>query len=175
MTSENHPVALLEQEHQVILKVLTAMESKAAGTRPDAPVDSVFWTDVVRFLGDYADGWHHKKEEDLLFPVLAAKDLGCTPVPVMLMEHEEGRRLRGELMAAVAAGDGAAVARSAQAFVNLLRDHIQKEDMVLFQMARQLVPAAEIAAAFEAVEKGEGAAGARELEALAESIVERAG
>lgn len=170
MNAPDHPVAVLEREHQVILSVLDAVDRRAAAGPGDPDSDRSFWVDVSRFLAGYADDWHHKKEEDLLFPVLAQKDLGCGPIPVMLAEHEQGRALRADLGTALQAGDLGLAARTAATLSLLLRDHIAKEDQVLFQMARHFVEPGEIRAGFDALENGPDAVAARDFEALAQRL-----
>jgi hemerythrin-like domain-containing protein len=93
------------------------------------------------------------------------------PIGVMLEEHEEGRRLTGGMRAAaekLAAGDEAArdeVQRNALGYVDLLRQHIMKEDSVLFPMAGRVIRGqerAEVADAFEQLQQEERAEGVHE-------------
>ncbi len=48
---------------------------------------------VVELIRKFADGLHHAKEEDLLFPLLGEKGFSPEhgPVAVMLSEHTQGR------------------------------------------------------------------------------------
>ena len=57
----------------------------------------------------------------------------------MRQEHIEGRELTKWIAAATEAGDRNEVLASAQGYVQLLREHIAKEDTILFEMARQLL------------------------------------
>ena len=65
------------------------------------------------------------------------------PTGVMLHEHDLGRsyiRAMNEAVEGAAAGDAAACAnfsKSAAAYIDLLSEHIQKEDHCLFGMANQ--------------------------------------
>ncbi len=69
------------------------------------------------------------------------------PVAVMLAEHEEARRLTRAMRAAaeqMQGGDPSAasqVVQNALSYVKLLRQHIQKEDRVLFPVADRAIPA----------------------------------
>ncbi|HEU5193093.1 MAG TPA: hemerythrin domain-containing protein [Methylomirabilota bacterium] len=53
------------------------------------------------------------------------------PIDVMLEEHAEGRAL----VAAMAEGRAAARAATARRYVRLLREHIAKENEILFPLA----------------------------------------
>ncbi len=143
-------VETLMQEHRVIergLAVLEAMGRKLAAGE-DLPLERV--EGLLDFFRDFADGCHHAKEEGSLFPALEARGVPRAggPVGVMLAEHEEGRgyqrRLRQELGHLRA--DRAAQERFAEAaagYANLLRQHILKEDQVLFRMADQVLSPAD--------------------------------
>ena len=139
----------LVQEHEVIERVLDALEKEVRSVKSGSPVDRGFFSSAISFLRQFADGLHHQKEEQVLFPALCdagmPKDGG--PVGVMLYEHDEGRghirAMEAELPAAEN-GDQSARDRlisETSAYVELLRAHIQKENMILFPMAERLLGA----------------------------------
>lgn len=160
---------VLRQEHEAILQMLDAMD--AASERlvdGRAPAPEAL-EDLCEFFRTFADRCHHAKEEGVLFPALEARGIPRQggPVGVMLLEHDLGRRHVAALREAAAAhraGKLAAVElwRSAAAdYGALLRDHIDKENEVLFPMAEEVLGADELgamAADFERVERdvGEG-------------------
>jgi len=136
---------LLKQEHRVIEQVLNCLERMAQRLEGEGELDAEAARQALDFLRNFADRCHHGKEEDCLFPLLEEKGFSRTqgPTGVMLHEHEAGRRHVGAMAEAVegaAAGDAAAstefVAHARQ-FVQLLREHIQKEDHCLFEMTDQ--------------------------------------
>src|SRR5262249_33849697 len=106
-------------------------------------VDTESATQAIDFFRHFADHCHHGKEEQHLFPLLEARGFprATGPTGVMLTEHEQGRRiLRGlaESVEGAAAGEPMAAERfiaNPQAYINLLREHIRKEDERLFVMA----------------------------------------
>jgi hemerythrin-like domain-containing protein len=138
----------LEAEHRVIERVLEALDMNTEAVAAGAPVDKAFFTEAIAFVREYADGVHHQKEEQVLFPRLVAAGVPREggPVGVMLYEHDEGRRLvriMYEALAGASAGDTKARATLVDAtrqYVTLLRAHIQKEDMILFPMADRIIP-----------------------------------
>lgn len=137
----------LVREHEIIERVLDVLEREARAVTEGAAIDADFFRDAIGFVRQFADGIHHQKEEQVLFPALCEagmpKDGG--PVGVMLFEHDEGRshiRAMEASLAPAANGDAAArrrVIHEALAYVALLRAHIQKENMILFPMAERVL------------------------------------
>jgi hemerythrin-like domain-containing protein len=136
-----HPIDVLSQEHQTILAVLEVMDAQAQTLRSGAPVRADFWQPALDFLEHYADGCHHAKEEQLLFAELEKSDFPGMrgPTECMRQEHESGRELRQRMVRALQVEDGKNLAAAASAYVSLLREHIEKEEQVLFPMARSLL------------------------------------
>ncbi len=139
---------LLSDEHRVIERVLDIME-KLTRVPVDTSLES--WKRVLDFARHFADQCHHLKEEKILFPAMEEHGIPNEggPIGMMLMEHEEGRsHVRSMLasMALIEAKDEAArdsLVSSAKAYLRLLREHIQKEDEILFRMADDVIPAEE--------------------------------
>jgi hemerythrin-like domain-containing protein len=161
---------VLRQEHEVILRVLDATERAATSLESGATVPSEVLTTTVEFLKLYADRQHHGKEEDLLFPALEKNGMpsGGGPVAVMLMEHQMGRSHIARMADAAEAyknGDHSAGAEWADAaldYVALLREHIAKENDILFVMAEHILSAADqqrLATEFAGVDKNKMGAG----------------
>jgi hemerythrin-like domain-containing protein len=143
------PTEILMQEHRLIEQVLDCLEDAAGRLDDGENVSPDFFLDAADFVAGFADRCHHKKEEDVLFVAMTARDMpqDAGPVAVMLHEHEEGRRFTAGFRSAAEQmkrgnGDAAAdITRNVFDYVNLLREHIVKEDNVLFPMAEQVIPA----------------------------------
>ncbi len=137
----------LEDDHVQILRLTDIMEAMLSLSHPD-PGDL---EKVVFLIRNYADGFHHEKEEQLLFPKLGEKGFRTDqgPVAVMLHEHVQGREFvkgMAEAIALYRIGQMDAlgkVYRNMEGYVNLLRSHIGKENQVLFRMADQMLTPAE--------------------------------
>ena len=136
-----HPIETLMSEHRTIEKVLDAVEAAA---RKDVP--SSFYERVLDFLAKYADGCHHAKEEDRLFPVLEQHGIPREggPIGVMCAEHVLGRNHVKAMRACLEASDVEGLRRESLGYVGLLRQHIQKEDTILFTMARDVLTPDEV-------------------------------
>jgi hemerythrin-like domain-containing protein len=137
------PTTILMDEHRVIEQVLGCLEKMVTQSQAGAALNEQQAHNVVDFLRNFADRCHHGKEEAHLFPMLEARGFPRQggPTGVMLQEHEQGRvhvQEMSEAIAAAEAGDAAARRRffnHADAYIDLLRNHIQKEDHCLFAMA----------------------------------------
>jgi hemerythrin-like domain-containing protein len=139
------PTDILKQEHRAIERMLRVLETAVQGLLSGRDIPSHFIPDAIHFIQNFADKCHHGKEEDILFPAMHQKgfprDVG--PLAVMLHEHDEGRSYVRGMLAALEeqkAGIGNAVQRLAtyaNSFIQLLREHIVKEDNILFVMADQ--------------------------------------
>lgn len=159
----NEATQILRNEHDVILRVLDATEKIGESLEIGTEVPPHVLSNTIEFLRLYADRRHHGKEEDLLFPELEKKGMprGGGPVGMMLMEHQAGRSLIAQMAEAAKAyesGDreaGAQWADAALDYVALLREHIAKENNVLFVMAERLLTPEEqqrLASEFEGVD-----------------------
>jgi hemerythrin-like domain-containing protein len=173
---------VLMQEHRVIERVLNSLELAADHLESGQPVRPEFFLSAVDFIRGFADGCHHQKEEGVLFIRMQEQGLplqGC-PLGVMLAEHELGRQYTRALLSAaqkMQSGDVSVASmaiNSSRSYVNLLRQHILKEDTILFPMADEVIPAAQhdlVWEGFEHVEHAETGEGIHEKYlALAEAL-----
>ena len=165
-------IEILMEEHQVILRVITAME-QASQRLESGKMPATFFVEAAEFIKGFADGCHHKKEEGVLFVAMTAHGVPQQggPIGVMLAEHEQGRAFtRGMREAALKMIDGettqaGAVLANARGYTALLRQHIQKEDNVLFPMAVKVIPPQEqekVVEDFERIEHEETGEGIHE-------------
>ena len=148
------PTDVLREEHRVILSALELLE-RAAGR----DVLDRWWTEALAWLRAFADRNHHAKEEAALFPAMvkAGAPAEHGPIPVMLEEHVEGRRLV-EAMRTSAAAERA---RACRDYVALLRAHIDKENEIVFPLAEAVLDVhaqAALQREFETVEAEQGQA-----------------
>lgn len=154
---------VLRDEHNGILAMLAVVEAAAFRLRDGKSIPPDLMSNAVGFFRNFADKCHHGKEEDELFPKLVERGIPKEggPIGVMLIEHDQGRAfIRGmsESAERYAKGDAAAVpalVSNTLGYVKLLREHIDKENGILFQMADQVLSAAEqdqLYNAFEQIE-----------------------
>jgi hemerythrin-like domain-containing protein len=139
------PTDILTGEHRVIEQVLDCLAKMADLCTSEGRLEKQPAKDAIAFFRNFADRCHHGKEEVHLFAAMDSRGFPRDggPTGVMLREHELGRmhvRQMDENVDAAAAGDSEALgqfAEHARSYVELLREHIRKEDHCLFPMANQ--------------------------------------
>ncbi len=158
------PTGQLKDEHSGIKVMLNILEKVCDRLEKSEPVDPDHLDRILDFLKVFVDKCHHAKEEDLLFPEMERAGIPREggPIGVMLSEHRTGReyiRGMGESAERCKGGDRAASARfvrNARGYIELLRQHIDKEDHILYPMADARIPEKrqrDLLAEFEKVEE----------------------
>lgn len=134
----------LEEEHIEILRFCDKMEEKCLEIL-EGEVDVEFFTNAISFIRKYADGLHHKKEEDILFAAML-ETLGPVAEKVvrggMLVEHQMARGYVMELENNINAFKESKedltklrILTNAMAYVELLRNHAEKENKTVYPFA----------------------------------------
>jgi hemerythrin-like domain-containing protein len=177
MTSGSYdPIAVLMEEHRQFLHRLERFANEVRGVSNRDRIPPVLVRQIAefsRFLERDVDGWHGRKEEQALFPSLKrhlSVDEG--PIAVLLEEHEllrqhqrvierDARKLERDPGATEALSE---IGSAESQVRGLLTDHIDKEDRILFPMARELLTDREL---------GEVAAFCQEIDALRDGTSER--
>lgn len=128
---------ILVSEHKNILLAISALLDRCAKDEKAGQISADFYRSAVDFIRNYADKFHHAKEEDLLFAELnkAAVEMPCNPTEQMLYEHDLGRGYVKELERGLRENNLIKVLAGARGYANLLKDHIYKEDNILYPMA----------------------------------------
>ena len=130
---------MLMAEHEIILEALHVLEALTVQTEQGMPVDKQDIRALLGFLKDFADGSHHVKEEAILFPALMQAGMAIQegPLRVMAYEHERGRSLISAMDDALGRDEKHDFVMYARRYIELLTQHIEKENYVLFDMADQ--------------------------------------
>lgn len=144
---KNITQALID-EHKLILKMISLLERNAPRTAAGTYSNWQFYLDGVDFIRNFADRFHHAKEEDVLFEALITNGMprANSPIAAMLMEHDQGRTfVKAMETAARNALEGQnnreqIIADNALAYAALLREHIAKEDEILYPLAERVIP-----------------------------------
>jgi hemerythrin-like domain-containing protein len=130
----------LKHEHEVILSALQILDQFSTDVSNGSTPPKTDLLNFVGFLKEFADTCHHGKEERMLFPALIEAGLSeyAGPIKVMLAEHLQGRDYMREMDLAISSeSDYLTFAYAARNYSSLLKNHIQKENEVLFPMAEK--------------------------------------
>ena len=133
--------APLREDHRLIEKVLDALEGAARGMASGGGIPTKLLEDALEFSQTFVDRCHHGKEEVCLFPCLEKKGIPNEggPIGVMLREHQMGREMANRVSVAVQQDTTrpevrAELAQLCRDYVDHLRNHIFKEENILFNM-----------------------------------------
>ena len=137
----------LRDEHSAVRLMLEIMEAVSVRIKAGQSVQRQDLDDMIGFLSVFVDQCHHVKEEQMFFPELEL--VGITknggPIGVMLAEHQLGREyirnINRELLNYGSADTSqlTELTGSMQAYIELLNEHIHKENDILLEMADKLL------------------------------------
>ena len=133
------PIEDLGKEHVVVLEKLQQLSQAIGRQGPEA-------LQVVKEVAGFLDGdveRHLRKEEEALFPPLE-RIMGAEggPTHVMRLEHVDLRAKRDELVKLVnkeTAKVSPEIKGTSNFIIDLLEQHIDKEDNILFPMAQEFL------------------------------------
>ena len=129
---------LLIQEHKIILRALDVLDHMATRVENSQPVAPEDVETLLRFLRDFADDHHQAQEESALFPELRRTAAAHEqPVRHMLFEHEQERSLVEAIEDSVLTKKGMEFVLFANRLTSLPRNHIFKEDNILFEIVQR--------------------------------------
>ncbi len=139
---------VMSDEHQLILRMITLVEKNTRLMEQGDFRNWQFFLDAIDFIRNYADRFHHAKEEDVLFMELVKNGMPekQSPIEAMHMEHDQGREFvraleeAAEKALAGEPGQIPLIAESAKGYAELLRGHIDKEDNILYPLAERVLP-----------------------------------
>jgi len=175
------PTDILSGEHRVIEQVLDCLAALSEQAAQSAALDTARAAQVLEVLRTFADRCHHGKEEDLLFKRMGERGMPTHvgPIGVMLSDHEAGREYIARMGLACESANAADFSKAGLSYVELMRDHIAKEDGVLFPMAESMLDEAgraELVEAFRNFEHEDLGAGTHErMLAIADELADHYG
>jgi len=142
----SRPTHLLRHEHRVIEQAMRALDGMCLHLRAGGQVPDQEMAKLFDFIRNFADGFHHAKEETHLFPVLAQIGIGNQggPLDFLRAEHATERALLDVLELAVEAyqhnyAAGEQFVSAALQFKDHLVGHMRHEEAILFRLAEEML------------------------------------
>ena len=138
---------ILMEEHRGIERMLDVVDRAAARVERGELVPPRLFADAAVFFRSFADRCHHRKEENHVFARMAQRGIPVEggPLGVMFAEHDQGRayvrimREEGEKYAEGRLTNPDLLIDAVRGYVHLLRQHITKEDRILYPMGNQVL------------------------------------
>jgi hemerythrin-like domain-containing protein len=132
---------LLMADHEIILHALHVLDAMNADIESGRDMKGQDIQSLLTFLRDFADGCHHVKEEAIFFPALMQAGMPAEegPLRVMNYEHERGRSLVAAMQNALVRNNKPDFLIYSRRYVDLLSQHIEKEQSALFGKAEQIL------------------------------------
>ena len=133
--------ASLRRDHELIEKVLKAMESTLSLLKEDKKIPEIILRETIDFTKNFTDVCHHGKEENSLFPALEKAGMPTTmgPIAIMLMDHKITKEIAEKIESAVdeylQKGNSDQLILSISQYIEHVTEHLWKENNRLFMMA----------------------------------------
>lgn len=165
----NNPFTLLYEEHDVILGAIRRGKALQGlwNTDPDKYISEM--KRLLAFFREFADGYHHRKEEEVLFP--AIKNHPDFVLEEIIDEfeqhHEDFRGYGNEIEECLDLGENERSFKVFNRYCSELEDHIGAENDEIFVLAESLMSETDrekIYFLFQDVDRENGNERKRELE-----------
>ena len=133
--------ASLRRDHELIEKVIKAMESTIQLLNDGKQIPESILLPVIDFSKNFTDVCHHTKEEKSLFPALEQAGLPSNmgPIAIMLIDHQRSREIGAAMEESakeyLSSGDSTKLISDMQQYVEHVTEHLWKENNRLFMMA----------------------------------------
>lgn len=127
--SYSEPIQRLVDEHKLIKEFLAFIPTLCDRVNMDLEGSRGIVIQGVEFIKQFADKFHHAKEEEILFAYAKG---GSDIVNVMLEDHKKGRYYAKSILLGLEMGDSSFVTYSLKHYRELLSEHIKKEDEILY-------------------------------------------
>ncbi len=123
------PMKKLVEEHVLIKKWIAMVPGVLERLNIESAEDRKLILEGIHFIRNYADRFHHAKEEEILFRYF---DENMDILKVMCEDHVKARGHVKAVEEAVNRRDGKAIQEHLSAYRDLLMEHIKKEDEILY-------------------------------------------
>jgi hemerythrin-like domain-containing protein len=162
------PIRKMMEEHKFILKLLDFVPRIIQRISKN-DIDKKLIVKCVEFIKEYADAYHHAKEETILFSFFNSSD---DIIESFIKEHIAGREFVGDILAGLKSNNNELVISNLEFYCGLLKEHITKEDTILYPWMNRTLTDTQIGILFSKCAKidNEYRDKASEMESFVESL-----
>lgn len=135
----NNPIETLYEEHNIIIDAINiAYDLRKIIDNSDLYEEQA--NSLIMFFKEFADKYHHQKEETVLFPqmIKANELLESGVVQEMYENHEDFRKLINEIEKSIKNKDFENAQEKLEQYIGALTDHIAVENEEVFEIAQTL-------------------------------------
>lgn len=138
---ENSPLSVMYAEHDIITKAEEIIRNADGMWKKDTLGYVELVGRLIVFFREYADGYHHQKEEEVLFPAIKNHpDFVLQEIIEEFETHHEDFRVYTTLIeVALKEGDYEKSYQGLNNYLQDLLDHIAAENEELFVLAENLM------------------------------------
>lgn len=135
---------ILTEEHNHIRRAMNVLSAITHQIQQGRSVDIHNVNAILLFLHSFADRCHQAKEESILFPAIrrALQDQRSDSrldLESLLKEHQEECWLIEQTQIAIFTGDSSNFVEGAGKLIELVNEHIIKEERMLFPLIEQIL------------------------------------
>jgi len=150
----------LMREHGVIRRTILVYRAAATQLRSGGTADLSALKRAATLMKNFGEDYHERKlEEEHIFPQLKkAGGEGAAYVDVLLSQHQKGREITAQILAATDGSDKAQLAAILDAFELMYEHHAAREDTIVFPAWKKTMSEhqlSEMGEQFEDIEKAQ--------------------
>ncbi len=136
----NKFLQLLYDEHEVIVEAIEALKKAGSLIGKDNEAYSGIVKRLITFFREYADKYHHYKEEEILFPEMMRKNemLATGIVKEMFDNHGDFREMTAGIIKLLDDKEYTRAHQQAEFYAESLLGHIAAENEEVFQIAADI-------------------------------------
>jgi hemerythrin-like domain-containing protein len=128
---------IIIQDHTTLRRSVSVLDGMVKMMEEGARIEIADVAALLTFLRRFGDEYHQRMEEQVLFPALLSGVPVESPLRAMLSEHVEERTLVSRIEDALRFKMGKEFVSSSHQLSLLLRNHFDKEDAVLGDVAEK--------------------------------------
>jgi hemerythrin-like domain-containing protein len=174
------PLEILKNEHGLIRQFLDNLEEALKKLEIDQRPPREFFDRAIQFVKMFPEGYHHHKEELVMFVQVAQKRAGefDGEIEALRHQHEVARNYISDLALALNGYEDGAPVQTDQvientaAYIALMRNHLHKEDHKFFPMVAEALTPEEMDAIAVEFEKEAEKAGPHAFETAHKLVVD---
>ena len=142
----NKAIQMLFEEHSKIVNAIDSINRIKPMIQSNPNQFYELTTELLHFFRKYADGYHHHKEEIILFPLMNKKNelLAEGVVAEMFSQHEEFREIISNIEKSLNEQNFEISHKLLVEYTDALLDHIAVENEEVFMIAESLLTDAEL-------------------------------